>query len=83
MSRATWKRTERSIAGLIGGERVPVSGRQRGDHPDVQHDWLSVEVKHRQSIPQWLTTALTQARAAVRGESVARGDHPPARRAAQ
>jgi len=37
MSRATWKRTERSIAGIIGGERVPVSGRQRGDQPDVRH----------------------------------------------
>jgi len=70
MSRATWKRTERSIAGLIGGERVPVSGRKRGDQPDVRHDWLAVEVKHRQSIPAWLTTALTQAHATVRGEQV-------------
>jgi len=70
MSRATWKRTERSIAGIIGGERVPVSGRQRGDQPDVRHDWLSVEVKHRQSIPAWLTTALMQARAAVRGDQL-------------
>lgn len=82
MSRATWKRTERNIAGIIGGERVPVSGRQRGDQPDVRHDWLSVEVKHRRSIPQWLTTALTQARAAVRGDQFAGGDHPPARRSA-
>ncbi len=70
MSRATWKRTERSIAGLIGGERVPVSGRQRGDQPDVRHDWLSVEVKHRQTVPQWLLGSLTQARAAVRGDQL-------------
>lgn len=70
MSRATWKRTERDIAGLIGGERVPVSGRWRGDQPDVRHDWLAVEVKHRQRVPQWLIGALTQARAAVRGEQL-------------
>ncbi len=70
MSRATWKRTEREIAGIIGGERVPVSGRQRGDQPDVRHDWLSMEVKHRQSIPAWLTTALSQARAAMRGDQL-------------
>jgi len=70
MSRATWKRTERDVAGIIGGERVPVSGRQRGDQPDVRHDWLSVEVKHRQIIPAWLTTALTQAHAAVRGDQL-------------
>ncbi len=38
MSRATWKRIERSIAGIIGGERVPITGRARGDTPDVRHD---------------------------------------------
>lgn len=70
MSRTTWKRTERDIAGLIGGQRVPITGRARGDTPDVRHDWLAVEVKHRQSIPAWLTTALTQARAAVRGDQL-------------
>ncbi len=70
MSRSRWKATERVIASRIGGERVPVSGRQRGDQPDVRHDCLSVEVKHRQSVPAWLTVALTQARAAVRGDQL-------------
>lgn len=70
MSRSTWKRTERNIAGIIGGQRVPVSGRQQDDQPDVRHACLSVEVKHRQSIPAWLTTALTQSRAAVRGDQL-------------
>ncbi len=70
MSRATWKRTERDIAGIIGGERVPVSGRQRGDQPDIAHPWLSIECKHRQSVPQWLQEALKQARAAVRGDQL-------------
>ena len=70
MSRSRWKATERAIASRIGGERVPISGRQRGDQPDVRHRWLSVEVKHRGVIPQWLTTALTQAHAAVRGDQL-------------
>jgi len=70
MSRSRWKATERAIASRIGGERVPVSGRQRRDQPDVRHDWLAVEVKHRRSIPQWLTTALKQAHAAVRGDQL-------------
>jgi hypothetical protein len=70
MNRAIWKRTEQSIAGIIGGERVPITGRARGDAPDVRHERLSVVVKHRQSIPAWLTTALTQARAAARGDQV-------------
>jgi len=30
-----------------------------------------VEVKHRQSIPAWLTTALVQTHAAVRGDKLA------------
>jgi hypothetical protein len=28
----------------------------------VLSDWLAVEVKHRRRLPQWLKTALTQAR---------------------
>jgi hypothetical protein len=59
----SWKRSESRIAELLGGERVPVSG--RGDGPDIDHDWLSVEVKSRASVPAWLRKALAQARAAV------------------
>ena len=65
MNRRSWKRSESRIAGLLGGKRVPVSGRGRGDAPDVAHPWLSVEVKSRTIIPKWLTTALAQARAAA------------------
>jgi hypothetical protein len=67
---SAWKRTERKIASIIGGERVPVTGRQRGDVPDIRHDWLSVECKHRRSVPQWLQEALQQAQAAVRGDQL-------------
>jgi hypothetical protein len=43
---------------------VPVSG--RGDGPDIDHDWLSVEVKSRASVPAWLRKALAQARGAAK-----------------
>jgi hypothetical protein len=63
MTNPAWKRTERVIAARLGGQRVPVSGRQRGDAPDVAHDRLSIEVKHRKSIPGWLRDAMHQAAA--------------------
>ena len=60
-----WKRTERLIARILGGTRVPVSGRGRGDQPDVRHPWLSIEVKARAELPAWLLDALAQAEAAA------------------
>ncbi len=39
-----WKACERCIAELLGGHRVPVSGRGRGDVPDALHSRLSIEV---------------------------------------
>ena len=65
-----WKRTERQVASMIGGRRVPVSGRQRGDAPDVEHPWLSVEVKHRKRLPAWIEDAMTQARASARSDQL-------------
>jgi hypothetical protein len=56
-----WKATERRIAALLGGRRVPVSGRGRGDQPDIAHPWLSLEVKDRATRPLWLLDALDQA----------------------
>lgn len=70
MPEKLWKKSERAIAGLLGGVRVPVSGRARGDAPDVRHDWLSIECKHRKEVPAWLQTALVQARAAARGDQL-------------
>jgi hypothetical protein len=37
-----WKRTERSIATRLGGQRVPVSGRARRDAPDIAHPRLAL-----------------------------------------
>ena len=70
MTDTSWKRTERRTAAILGGRRVPVSGRQRGDVPDVTHPWLSVEVKHRQSLPAWILGAMSQARAAARSDQL-------------
>lgn len=61
MSRQTWKATERALAARLGGQRVPVSGRARGDAPDIAHPRLSIECKHRQSLPAWLRGAMAQA----------------------
>jgi hypothetical protein len=61
-----WKTCERRIAQLLGGRRVPVSGRTRGDTPDVAHERLSIEVKSRKTLPAWLLDALAQARAATK-----------------
>jgi hypothetical protein len=65
-----WKATERRTAAILGGKRVPVSGRGRGDVPDVEHPWLSVECKHRKSLPAWLLDAMDQARAAAREDQL-------------
>lgn len=64
MSEKPWKLTERAVASRLGGHRVPVSGRGRGDAPDVALDWLVVEVKHRKRLPKWLREAMCQAKAA-------------------
>ena len=59
-----WKATERRIAATLGGTRVPVSGRGRGDVPDVAHARFSIECKHRRTLPGWLLEAMAQAEAA-------------------
>jgi hypothetical protein len=61
-----WKYAERRVAALLGGARVPVSGRGRGDAPDVHHPDLSIEVKSRKTLPAWLEDALKQAEASAR-----------------
>jgi hypothetical protein len=70
MNRSGWKNGERKIATLLGGQRVPVSGRARGDAPDVTSPWLSVEVKCRKALPSWLHTAMSQARAAAKPDQL-------------
>jgi hypothetical protein len=70
MTEKGWKRAERRIAELLGGRRIPVSGRQRGTVPDIEHESLSIEVKTRKSIPAWIEDALEQAEASLRDAQV-------------
>jgi hypothetical protein len=70
LSDKAFKATERATARLLGGVRVPVTGRQRGSAPDVEHPWLSVECKHRKSLPAWILDAMAQARAAAREDQL-------------
>ncbi len=65
-----WKACERRIAEFLGGRRIPVTGRQRGDTPDIEHGALSIEVKSRKSLPVWLLGALDQAQAASKDGKV-------------
>ena len=60
-----WKTCECKIAALLGGERVPVSGRGRGHSPDIRHEDLSMEVKNRKRLPAWLEYAMKQAEASA------------------
>ena len=61
MTDKTWKKVERKVALYFGGERVPITGRQRGSAPDVLHPDLSIEVKHRKALPGWILEAMEQA----------------------
>lgn len=70
MSRQTWKATERAIAARLAGQRVPVSGRARGDSPDIAHPRLSIEVKHRATLPAWLHAAMSQAAACASPDQI-------------
>ena len=65
--RSGWKANERAIAKYIGGKRVPITGRQRGDAPDIAHNWLAVEVKYREAVPGWIHEGMDQAEASRRG----------------
>ena len=69
MTDKAWKQCERRVAKYIGGERVPITGRQRGDAPDIKHNWLVPEVKYRKKLPEWIHDAMRQAVAAVRRPS--------------
>ena len=61
-----WKACERKVASLMGGRRIPVLGRGRGDNPDIHHELFSIEVKSRKTIPAWLEDAMCQAEASAK-----------------
>ena len=67
-----WKAIEIAIANIIGGERIPVTGRIFGSAPDIECSWLSPEVKHGKHIPALFVKALSQAVASATGKRVGR-----------
>jgi hypothetical protein len=58
MGEARWKAHERMVARLLGGQRLPVTGRPSADVLTPQ--W-AVEVKLRSRLPKWLERGLSQA----------------------
>lgn len=59
MPNTTWKSYERRIAALLGGRRLGATG---DDGPDVLTPTLSVQCKHRKTLPQWIGEAVDNAR---------------------
>lgn len=47
-----WKKVEYKVAKMLGGTRVPVSGRARGFKGDVEHPEYFIEVKTGKQIPK-------------------------------
>ncbi len=47
-----WKKVEYKVEKMLGGKRVPVSGRARGFKGDVEHPTYFIEVKTGKQIPK-------------------------------
>ena len=58
MPDTTWKQCEREVAARFGTERTGPLG---DEWPDAISQAYSIEVKHRGSLPLWLTDAVAQA----------------------
>ena len=56
----TWKAAERRIAKILGGRRYPAN---TGGPEDIEHEELSVQVKHRKNLPIWIKSAILDAEA--------------------
>ena len=68
----TWKAVESSVCRMLGLVRAPVTGRTRGEAADCMNKdstkipFFSVEVKHRESLPDWMLDAMRQAVASMK-----------------
>ena len=51
MTMSNWKNFERRVAAKLGGQRIPITGRQC---LDIDHPFLDIECKYRKSLPAWL-----------------------------
>lgn len=61
MSDKRWKAVEREVMTYLGGRRIPITGRVRGDVPDGSHPWLVPEIKHTGQFPKKWREAHLQA----------------------
>lgn len=69
MDRSTWKNWERKVAEWFGGDsvnakRIPVTGRQSGDVPDVETIKFAIEVKAGKVVSSRTLKAIDQAKKA-------------------
>ena len=48
---SNWKNFERRVAAKLGGQRIPITGREC---LDIDHPYLDIECKYRKSLPAWL-----------------------------
>ena len=69
MVRSTWKNWERKVAEWFGGDsvnakRIPVTGRQSGDVPDVETIKFAIEVKAGKVVSSRTLKAIDQAKKA-------------------
>jgi hypothetical protein len=69
MDRSTWKNWERKVAEWFGGDkvnakRIPVTGRNSGDVPDVETIKFAIEVKAGKVVSSRTLKAVEQARKA-------------------
>ncbi len=60
MGNKLWKATERKIAGMLGGKRIPVNSTD-GIKCDVDTGVLGIEVKERKKLPAFITKCMKQA----------------------
>ena len=69
MSDKRWKAIERWWAKILGGVRIPVTGRHSADVPDIAHPYWAIEVKYSNSPPARILKGLQQAKKAAEPRS--------------
>jgi hypothetical protein len=66
---STWKRIEKEIGRMYGGDRIPITGRTRGSAADCTSAYpLGIEVKHRKAVANYITEGMDQAVASCHGD---------------
>lgn len=65
MPEKRWKEQERRIARLLGLSRRPNTGR---GGPDLEGQWLVVEVSDRSRYPQWVIDKILKAKEWAKGD---------------